>query len=108
MAWITIVIFVVVGLFFFYRWNQKPVAWTHDDVAALLESWISDNVDDIGWDYFEACHIIDPELEEIRQQALEVIHFSSPYIDHSYSPGIRLNEKGKKIFRELKAKCICS
>ena len=99
---------MVAGLFFFYRWNQKPVAWTHEEVAALLESWISDNVDDRGWDYFEACEIINPELEEVRQQALEAIHFNSPYVDSNHSPGMRLNDSGKKLFRELKLKCICT
>ena len=97
---------MVAGLYFFHNWNQKPVEWTHKEVAALLESWINDNVDDRGWDYFESCEIANPELEKIRQEALAAICFESPYIDPKHKPGIHLNGSGKTLFMELKSKCL--
>ncbi len=72
----------------------------------LLDSWINDDIDYKGWDYFEACEIANPKLEAVRQQALEATYKNSPYILSCGQPGEKLNDEGKELFKELKAQCL--
>lgn len=72
-VWISIVISLVLGLFFFYRWNQRPVAWTQDEVVALLESWLNGDLSSEDWDYFISIKIERPDLESLRKEAQEII-----------------------------------
>lgn len=104
-AWSIIGLLVFVGIYAISRWNSRPVDWKPEEVADLLQTWLNDDVDEAGWDYFEACEISDPRLEEIRQRALDAIYVESPYIDATRR---RLNERGRALFRELKEKCIGS
>lgn len=104
-AWSFIGVLVLVGIYAFSRWNSRPVEWSPEEVASLLQTWIDGEVDDAGWDYFEACEISNPELENIRQQALDATYIDSPYIDADRH---RLNERGKELFKDLKAKCANS
>jgi hypothetical protein len=104
-VWFFIVLVALVGIYAFIRWNNRPVEWKPGEVADLLQSWLDDDVDDASWDYFEACEISNPKLEEVRQRALDAIYVESPYMDAGQH---RLNEVGRALFRELKAKCISS
>tara|TARA_R110002050_G_scaffold231732_1_gene367577 strand:+ start:289 stop:618 length:330 start_codon:yes stop_codon:yes gene_type:complete len=104
--WIGIVILVVVGFYFFNRWNMRPVEWRPEEVVKLLDSWINDDIDYKSWDYFEACEIANPKLEAVRQQALEATYKNSPYILSCGQPGEKLNDEGKELFKELKAQCL--
>ncbi len=97
---------ILIGFYFFKKWNMRPVEWEHEDVARLLDSWIKGKVDYKTWDYFEASKIANPKLEVIRLQAIEATYLDSPYIESCGQPGEVLNEKGKELFKELRAQCI--
>ncbi|KZX61459.1 MULTISPECIES: hypothetical protein [unclassified Alcanivorax] len=101
MTWLLIGVLAVVGVYTFTRWNRRPVEWKSEEVADLLQTWLDGDVDDAGWDYFVSCEISDPQLEEIRQEAMGAVYIESPYMDAS---GHRLNEAGKALFRDLKAR----
>jgi len=105
-VWIIIGILILVGLYFFNKWNQKPVEWNPQEVADLLQTWIDEDIDYRGWDYFEACEIANSKLEIIRQEALSATYLKSPYIESCGESGERLNEQGKEKFKGLKAKCL--
>ena len=104
--WVGIGVLALIAFYFFNKWNMRPVEWEAEDVAKLLESWIKGDIDYKGWDYFEACEIANPTLETIRQKALEATYLNSPYIESCGQPEERLNEKGKKLFKELRAQCL--
>ena len=80
---------------------MRPVHWEPEEVIQLLESWIDGEPDYGSWDYFEACEISDPVLEEIRQEALDATYLDSPYIDACGTSEEALNEEGKEKFKSL-------
>ncbi|PAU89773.1 hypothetical protein CK507_02570 [Pseudomonas sp. WN033] len=104
--WSAIVGLVLIAFYAFRKWNMRPVEWEPEEVVALLDSWINDDIDYRGWDYFEACEIADPKLEAVRQRAIEATYLDSPYIQSCGQPGERLNEQGKELFKELKTQCL--
>ena len=104
--WIILALIVAAGVYTFIKWNRRPVHWEPEEVAKLIDSWLNDNIDYAGWDYFESCEIRNQKLEEIRIQAIEATWVKSPYIVSCGKPDERLNAEGKQIFEQLKAKCL--
>ncbi|WP_045858646.1 hypothetical protein [Teredinibacter purpureus] len=104
--WLVLGFFLAVGIYLFKKWNLRPVNWEPEEVSKLLLSWLDDNIDDRAWDYFESCEIANPKLEAIRQRALDAVYFESPFIVSTRQNGLRLNEKGKELFQELREKCL--
>ena len=106
LIWVGIIVAIFAGLYLFNRWNTKPVEWKPEDVAKLLQTWIDGNIDYAGWDYFEACEIVNPELEKIRLEAIEATWLKSPNIENCGGQNEHLNEKGISKFKELIEKCL--
>lgn len=99
------IVLVSMGLRYFSVWNSKPVKWEPNEVVALLESWLQNNVDDGVWDYFESCQIANPNLEKVRIKVLEATYWDTPYIDSFGTPDQKLNEKGITLFNQLIEEC---
>ena len=104
--WVGIGVLVLAAFYVFNKWNMRPVEWEPEDVVKLLDSWLNDDIDYKGWDYFEACEIANPKLDAVRQRAIEATYLNSPYIESFGQPGEKLNEQGKELFKELKAQCL--
>ena len=93
--WIT-VIAVLIGVFLF--WNSRPVSRTPEDVIETLEKWLQGELTDGEWDYFECCHIKDPDLEKIRGKCAELSIDPAFTRDPEMGPG--LNEAGREEVRK--------
>ncbi len=83
-----------------------PVHWEPQDIAKLLQTCIEGETDHKAWDYFECCEIIEPELESIRQRALEALYGSDRdvYIKNVVTDDY-LTSEGKKLFTKLAEEC---
>ena len=100
------ILFIGIIIFLFYRWNNRPVYWKVEDVERLLQSVIDDNLDYEMWDYYEACEIKNPALEQIRQESFKVYAKNSPYLDMTAKTGeIKLNDKGIEKYQDLIKRC---
>ncbi len=105
---VTIVIAAIViccAVIFLYKWNQRPVYWSVEDVEKLLQSWLDGALDYNSWDYFEACKIKNPKLEEIRQECLEIYMQGSKYLVTEEAISGKLNQAGVDKVTSLKELC---
>jgi hypothetical protein len=74
---------------------------TEKEVKALLESWVSGNIDSYEWDYFISVKSKNPRLEAIRQECGEIWVSGSPYLETPHRITLTLSKLGVEKVRKL-------